>query len=365
MNNDISENFINRIKKKEVDRSLIKSIIDNHRIHSLYIIKYVVVYYPHISAECVINHIINSIECNECNIMEYILNIDTLKMCNNIFIKNIVCKNGCLCFSHNYLHEIYKRFLEILNATPNFFLQSINVYTSLVILLSKTDVLDDNMFIFINKISKNPKNWNLVIKFIKDVELFSTDYGDVIFNIRDVILENDRLDDTKKDRIITEFKNRNILVSMLHRYNAIQKSINKITNGVYISDISITKNISIMKEKKINCVVTLTKKQIFKINGIEYTQIHIDDVETVNFIDMTRDAIARTLEHIKTNKIILVHCYKGLSRSVCFVILLLIHQGMSFYAAYTLVKKKREYIDPNPTFIKQITEYYELNKKNT
>lgn len=374
--NNILETIINKFKKKEIDNFLIKSIIDNHRLHLFCVIKYIVIYYPQVSAEYIVDHVINSNNTycyfisqknnrsKTCNIIECMLNIYNIKMCDDFVIKDIVCKNGCICFSRIYLYEIYKRFIKIINATPNYFLHSINVYTSLVLLITKTDVLDNIMFEFINIISKNPKNWKMVIRFIRDSQLFSTDYGDIIFTIRDIILVNDKLDSAKKNKFVTGFKNRGTLISILHRYNDIQKSINKIIGDIYISDISITNNVSIMKEKKINCVVTLTKKPIFIISGIEYTQIRIDDIGTVDFIDSTKYAIQKTLEYIKTNKIILIHCYKGLSRSVCFVILLLIHQGLNFNDAYDLVKKKRRYINPNPTFIKQIREYYELNIKN-
>ena len=94
------------------------------------------------------------------------------------------------------------------------------------------------------------------------------------------------------------------------------------------------------------------------LSGIEYTKLKIDDVGTVDFIESTISTVLRTIEQLKKGKVTLVHCYKGLSRSVCFVILILIHQGMSFNDAYAFVQSKRQPIDPNPEFIKQITHYY-------
>ena len=62
---------------------------------------------------------------------------------------------------------------------------------------------------------------------------------------------------------------------------------------------------------------------------------------------------------ISENKNILVHCYRGISRSVCFVILVLMHQGSTFKQAYKIISDKKHNIDPNPEFIRQILYYYE------
>ena len=140
-----------------------------------------------------------------------------------------------------------------------------------------------------------------------------------------------------------------------------QRRISKITNNIYISDIHAANNVSLLRDKNIHCVVTLTKKEIFKMSDIEYIQIMIDDIETVDFVGMTIGTVSKIDEYIKKNRIILVHCYKGVSRSVSFVILVLVKQGLSLNEALHLIKLRRTSADPNPEFIKQIIKF--LNKK--
>ena len=65
---------------------------------------------------------------------------------------------------------------------------------------------DDRLYVFIHALSKDPSNWKTIIKLIKDVELYSSDYGDIIFMMRDTILENDKLSEKNKNYIISEFQ---------------------------------------------------------------------------------------------------------------------------------------------------------------
>ena len=132
-----------------------------------------------------------------------------------------------------------------------------------------------------------------------------------------------------------------MLASVLRRYNEMQKNMSNIIDNLYISDIEGVKNISILRDKKISHVVSLTKKSIFQVSNIRYTQIMIDDVDSVDFVNETLVVVDEVIEYIKNKINVLVHCYKGLSRSVSFVILLLVRQGYSFRDAYELVQKKK------------------------
>jgi predicted protein tyrosine phosphatase len=347
---------IQKFRTGNVDKNLITDIIDNYREYPQYVIKFLTVYYSSDTADAVVNNIITTSE-RRSELMDCILSAYNVRLCDNSLFKNMVCLHGCECYSRKCWNDIYKKSMSILSENQNHFLSSFNTYNSMLTLVSKTDVLDDSMYHFINDISTNPKNWKTVIKFIKDSELFSSEYGDIIFMMRDLILENDKLDEKMRNKHISEFQNRAMLGTVLHKYNDMQKSFSRITNNIYISDIGSAKNVSILKAKKIHYVVSLTKKVIFRIDGIEYTQVMIDDIGTVDFIGATLDTVVDVMKQIKQNKTILVHCYKGLSRSVCFVILVLIHQGMTFDEAYAAIKNNKYAIDPNPEFIRQIIDY--------
>lgn len=334
----------------------IQSIIDNYHKYPQYIIKYLTVRFPKETALIVINYIIKTKE-RRCLLMDCILDVYDIKLCDfDDKYLNGLCIDGCVCSSRECWKYLYKEFINLIRSDIEYFF-SYNVNSSFIKLISKTDVIDDELFLIINSISQDPKYWFYVINCVKEAKLFSSDYGDIIFSIRDKILENDKISSDKKNIHIAKFS-RSLLSSVLKMYNSFQKSISEITNNLYLSDISVPKNTSLMKSKKIAYVISLTKTPILKISNIDYTQIMIDDVGSEDFIKLTINTVDKVLNLLKTNKNTLVHCYRGLSRSVCFVILVLIHQGMTFKEAFDLIQSKRQ-IDPNPEFIRQIKEHYE------
>jgi hypothetical protein len=356
--------LINIIKKETIDDINIINIINEYRSYPQYIIKYITVKYPKNTADHAIKYILNTSE-RRCELIDCILSSYSIKLCEIQNMKDIVsndiCKNECKCDSRECWSYIYLIFMDILTDNPELFLQSYNLSYSLTSLISKTDVIDEKLFMFVSTLAKNPKNWKNIISFIKEAELYSSDYGDIIIMMRDIILENDKLEDNKKNKLINNFQARAMLGSVIHKYNELQKNISKITDNIYLSNIEGTKNVAIIKDKNINYIVTITKRPVFKIRGIGYTQIMIDDIGSVNFIEATLDTVDMVIKYIKNNYVVLVHCYKGLSRSVCFVILLLIRIGIPFNEAYTMIQNARIYIEPNPEFIKQIEAFIEKN----
>ena len=330
----------------EFRKNKIRTIIKNYRIYPPYIIKYIITYYSKYTSDIIIEYIVNTKE-NDCDIMNYILLSLPIKICN---INNInsICNNECICYSRSILIYLYNKLLDLLKINSNYFLSSNNVYNSFTTLILKTDVININLFIFIRDIFKDTTKWFYIIKFIKNAELYSSEYGDIIFMMKDIILkkDNDNLDNCRED-----------LRDVLNKYNYMQQNMSKIINNLYITDINGANNVAIIKEKKIEYIISLTKKPLFKINGIEYIQIMIDDIGTTDFIGLTLETVKKVIEYIDNNNIVLIHCYKGLSRSVCFVILVLICKGFSFNNAYNLVKNKRLKINPNPDFLHQIENF--------
>lgn len=360
IDNDRLSKLIDGFRTDQVEYDAITSIIDEYNEYPLYIIKYVSTHYPVMMSRAIVNHIINTDE-RKCELMDCILMAHGVKVCDIKSMEDFSCLDTCLCYSRDCWKQIYRNFLETINHNPDHFLLSYNVYHSITILIAKTDVIDSELPRFLEKIMRNPKNWRTIIRFIRDTELYGSEYGDIIFNIRDIILHNDSLNKQEQHDNISRFQNRALLGSVLRKYNEMQQNMSRITDNVYITDINGAKNVSLLRDKNINCVVSLTKKSIFKVAGIKYVQIMIDDIGTVDFVDVTINTVEEVNDYIKDNKIILVHCYKGVSRSVSFVIMVLVKQGMSFQEAYDLIKRKRGIADPNPAFIKQIIEF--LNKK--
>jgi hypothetical protein len=362
INNQNLLELINIFRNGTSDNKLIKSIIDNYQKYPLYIIKYVTIYFPVQIAEHIVNYIVMTNE-RKCELIDCVLQAHDVKLCEISLLKDFVCKNECGCYSRKYWRYMYINFLNVLKKNPAHFLFSYKMYDCFTTLVSRTDVIDISLHRFIESLSLNPKNWKIIIQFIRDVGLYSSEYGDIIFSMRDLILENDKLDKNNKNTHISEFQNRAMLGTVLRRYNDMQKNMSKITDNIFITDINGAGNVSILKDKNIQYVITLTKRSIFKISGISYTQIMIDDLATVNFISTTISTVEQVIEYIKNNKIVLVHCYKGMSRSVSFVILTLVKQGLSFQDAYDLVKKQRTIIDPNPEFLRQINDFIDKHNK--
>ena len=359
-NRKLSE-LTDNILRGRVTDEIVGNIINNYRDYPLYIIKYLFTHHHRVSSLISIKHIISTKE-KKCELMDCILQSHGVKVCNILSIKS-VCNDNCQCYSRRYWRELYTYLMDEVENNNRIFTHNFNVYTALNNLISKTDVCDDRLLRFVKKISEDPKNWKLVIRFINVAELYGSTYGDIIFNIKDMVVKNDNLPQDKRDYDISKFDGKILLINTLKKYNKVNYNISKITNNLYITDIEGVKNISAIRDKKIDCIVTLTKKSIFHAAGFEYIHIEIDDIATVDFVGMTNEKADLINRYIKEdNKIILVHCYKGISRSVSFVTLILIKQGMSVKDALNLIKEKRSSANPNPAFIKQIINY--VNKIN-
>lgn len=352
--------LINIIKKDNIDEINITNIINDYRSYPQYIIKYLTIKYPINTAEEVVKYILETKE-RKTDIINCILSSYSIKVCETEDMKDIVCKDKCICESRDCWTYIYSIIMDILFENQDLFIKSYNLSYSLTTLIIKTDVIDDKLFKFVSILVKNPKNWKCIINLIRDAELYSLNYGAIIYAMRDVVVNNDRLDVINRNKIINNLQTRALLMDITRKYHITQGNISKITDNIYLTNMDGSKNVSIIKENNINLIITVTKKHVFKIRGIDYIQIMIDDIEAVNFIDSTLNTVDMVIEYIKKNYIILVHCAKGLSRSVCFVILLLIKLGMSFDDAYYHVEKTRIYIEPNPEFIRQIKMFVEKN----
>jgi protein-tyrosine phosphatase len=97
-----------------------------------------------------------------------------------------------------------------------------------------------------------------------------------------------------------------------------------------------------------------------------YLRVAVPDVESTDlqrhfskvndFITTARTAGGRTL----------VHCSAGMSRSVSLALAYLISvEGMSLIDAYRLIKSKRSIVAPNPSFMRQLTEYEGTERQRT
>jgi dual specificity phosphatase 12 len=146
--------------------------------------------------------------------------------------------------------------------------------------------------------------------------------------------------------------------------------ISKITPHLYISNLKSVNNYNI-KKYKFKCILTIIEsdkiiKSVQKIaqdNNITHYYIKIDDIPKANlskYFDSTFDII---LDNILNKQNILIHCYAGVSRSATIIIAFLlkiqhiIKKPISVNDMISFVKSKRNIINPNLGFIKQLDKY--------
>lgn len=394
-------------------RSDIREIICGYKTYPLYMIKYVCTVFPKISSSEALDYIVKSKE-RQCDLMECILTAYSIGLCDlpdirfrchiirdycdtdttadidtNADVEDLrnytdsytdsytdghavnktenqtssrIIKKNCSCFDKRHWYSLYDCFMELITSDPRFMFDSYNVNHSIITLVSKTDCADHRLSDLFKKAVRNPDRWRAILIFIKKTGLVSSVYGDIIFFIRDTIIKNDRA--IEKHQAVSKFSDRVLLSNLLKRHSECHSNMSMITNNIYITDINGARNTDLIKDKRINCVVSLTKQPVFRASNanIKYFHIKIDDTESVDFLSMTVDVADRVVELIALNSTVLVHCFLGVSRSVSFVILILIKQGMEFDDALKLVTSKRPSANPNPSFKKQLKDFSNSRK---
>lgn len=89
--------------------------------------------------------------------------------------------------------------------------------------------------------------------------------------------------------------------------------------------------------------------------GYEWHRLVLDDDEDERISQYFFDIHRVISEAVANNKNVIVHCAAGMSRSPSLVIAyLMIENRWSFKETYDYVKNKRNIIDPNDGFIKQL-----------
>jgi protein-tyrosine phosphatase len=135
-------------------------------------------------------------------------------------------------------------------------------------------------------------------------------------------------------------------------------NISKITDNIYLSDMPTASNKEKLKEDGIThilCVI-LGMDPLYP-DDFTYKNIHIRDVAHQDISEYLDECVEFIEDVVKENGKVLVHCSYGVSRSASMVLAYLIKNGMSYDEAYKLVKSKRDIIEPNPGFKKQLLVY--------
>ena len=91
------------------------------------------------------------------------------------------------------------------------------------------------------------------------------------------------------------------------------------------------------------------------LQDIEWYRLVIDDDEEERISNYFFDVHKIIRDSVANGKNVMVHCAAGISRSVTLVIAyLMIENGWAMREAYNYVKSRREIIEPNIGFMKQL-----------
>jgi protein-tyrosine phosphatase len=128
--------------------------------------------------------------------------------------------------------------------------------------------------------------------------------------------------------------------------------------GLYLGNAAFASDADLLTGLGITHIVNCAKEVPDYFKGdfnFEYLHLMLDDIPNENitrFFELSRKFIKESLDN---RKIVLVHCWAGISRSVTVVIYYLVKTlGISVKDALEMVRKCRPVANPNPGFIKQL-----------
>ena len=140
----------------------------------------------------------------------------------------------------------------------------------------------------------------------------------------------------------------------------------EVYDGIYVGDLSSSLNKYALKGNGIKHVLSV-------LNGcaenypddFTYNIIHVNDDDWIDISNHFEECIAFIDKAITRNEKILVHCSRGVSRSVTMVLAyLIVKQGMTYDKALHTVRLKRIMANPNEGFKNQLLKYVKIIEKD-
>jgi dual specificity phosphatase 12 len=142
---------------------------------------------------------------------------------------------------------------------------------------------------------------------------------------------------------------------------------NEVIPGLYIGNINSVYDIKKLKELGITHVISV-------LSGFEppypndFNYLVLDALDTVNTdlslnFETTNDFINDAFDNFGK---VLIHCMAGRSRSATIMAAFIIKTfGTNVETAIDIMKTKRDIVEPNPYFKKQLLDYYDKNYKES
>ena len=133
----------------------------------------------------------------------------------------------------------------------------------------------------------------------------------------------------------------------------------KIIDGVYLGNINSVYDYEEMKKLGITHIISVVAGFYPSDKSFNYLILNALDTENTNlseYFEICNNYIDEVLEN---NNKILIHCMAGKSRSVTILCAYIIKKfGMNVENSLKSIKYKRDIIEPNQGFLKQLKEYY-------
>jgi protein-tyrosine phosphatase len=134
----------------------------------------------------------------------------------------------------------------------------------------------------------------------------------------------------------------------------------EIVTGLYVGSIDSAYDIKTLKMKGITHIISVLPGFVPPYpDDFKYMVINAMDDENTNLDMVFEDSNKFIDDAFENNGNILIHCMMGRSRSVTIVAAYLINNfGMNVDEILSLMKSKRNIIEPNKYFEKQLRNYY-------
>eukprot|EP01063_Lacrimia_lanifica_P020274 TRINITY_DN27606_c0_g1_i1.p1 TRINITY_DN27606_c0_g1~~TRINITY_DN27606_c0_g1_i1.p1 ORF type:complete len:701 (+),score=145.98 TRINITY_DN27606_c0_g1_i1:90-2192(+) len=139
----------------------------------------------------------------------------------------------------------------------------------------------------------------------------------------------------------------------------------KIVENVYLGSLRSAQDPRIYQELSIEYLATIGRELTVVLSDtMRHIQCNVDDLEKSDLTQIFDTAHTFIDEAVSNSKTVLVHCFKGQSRSATIVITWLMKtKRLTRDEAYALVKAQRPMIDPNKGFMRLMLRYEEQLKE--
>lgn len=132
----------------------------------------------------------------------------------------------------------------------------------------------------------------------------------------------------------------------------------QITEKLFVGNFSASRNYDFISENKISHILTVANDIDPEYpSNCKYKIVDIDDWHEEDLSKHFQECFEFIDDGLRNGGGVLVHCLAGISRSPAIIIGYLMYaDGISFDAAYNIVKSKRPIIGPNQGFLQQLTQ---------